>query len=267
MLVDACSSDTWLRQVAIACAATGGVASFHTALHLWGFPGVPPTTGKHVTVPHGRRIGAPQGVVLHRCRDIDRRDVVSHDGGFDVWSPPRSMVDAGGIVDLGGLERIVEYGLAQRMCTIHTVAEVCGRAWHPARQGSCALARILRSRPAWLRPVRSDYELRLERALRDAGFPQLVREHAVVLLDGRVVHPDLGIPAERFFVEVDHPTWHAGLDNAYDRERDLHVERAGNCVKRVPTTSIDDRLDDTVVMLAELRQRWLATLDRIPPAT
>jgi hypothetical protein len=31
-------------------------------------------------------------------------------------------------------------------------------------------------------------------------------------------------------------------------------------VKRVPTTAIDDRVDDTVAMIAELRQRWLPTL-------
>ena len=73
---------------------------------------------------------------------------------------------------------------------------------------------VLRSRPAWLKPVRSSYEQKLERALLDAGFPPLVREHPVVLLDGDEVHPDLGLPDERFFIEIDHPTWHGGLDNA-----------------------------------------------------
>jgi very-short-patch-repair endonuclease len=148
---------------------------------------------------------------------------------------------------------------------IHTVVEVCGRAWHPARPGSCALARVLRSRPAWLKPVRSSYERRLERALLESGFPTLVREHPVVLLDGGVVHPDLGIPQARFFIEVDHPTWHGGLDNAYDRARDLEVERAGNCVKRVPTRSIDERLDDTVALLVDLRNRRLGSVDASSP--
>lgn len=146
------------------------------------------------------------------------------------------------------------------MCTIHTLVEVCGRAWHPARPGSCALARVLRSRPADLRPVRSAYERRLERALLASGFPALARESRVVLLNGDVVRPDLGIPDEHFFIEVDHATWHGGLDNAYDRARDLEVERAGNCVKRVPTRSIDDDLDNTVAVLVELRSRWLNSL-------
>ena len=155
---------------------------------------------------------------------------------------------------------MVDHALAQTMCTVHTVVEVCGRAWHPARPGSCALAALLRSRPASLRPVRSTYERRLERALLASGFPNLVREPPVVLLDGHLVRPDLGVPEERFYIEVDHPTWHGGLDNAYDRARDLEVERAGNCVKRVPTRSIDDHLDDTVAVLVELRHRWLRSL-------
>jgi hypothetical protein len=266
VLVDSCSPARWLREVAVACAAIGGVASHHTALRVWGFPGVPPTNGKHVTIGHDRRVVAPSGVVVHRCRDIDECDIVQHDGGFAVWSPPRSLVDAGGIVDGAGLERMIDHALAQQLCTIHTIAEVCGRAWHPARPGSCALARTLHSRPAWLKPVRSSYEQTLERALLRAGFPPLVREHPVVLLDGDVVHPDLGIPNERFFIEIDHPTWHGGLDNAYDRARDLEVERAGNCVKRVPTTSIDARLDDTVAVLVELRRRWLRSPGAPAPA-
>lgn len=261
VLVDACCPRTWQRELAIATAVTGGVASFHTALQVWGFPGVPPSTGKHVTVPHGRRVATPPpGVTVHRCRDVDARDVVEHEAGFLVWSPPRALVDGGAIVNGEGLGRMLDHALGQRMCTIHTVVEVCGRAWHPSRPGSCALARLLRSRPAWLKPVRSSYERKLERALMDAGFPQLVREHPVALLDGGTVHPDLGIPDERFYIEIDHPTWHGGLDNAYDRARDLDVERAGNCVKRVPTTAIDDRLDDTVATLVELRDRWRRSL-------
>lgn len=123
VLVDACSTATWEREVAIACAATDGVASFQTALRVWGFPGVPPTTGKHVTVAHERHVVAPPGVLVHRCRDIDERDLVD-DRGFRMWSPPRSLVDAGDVVSLAGLDRMVDHALAQPMCTFHTVVEV-----------------------------------------------------------------------------------------------------------------------------------------------
>ena len=58
--------------------------------------------------------------------------------------------------------------------------------------------------------MRSDYELRLERAMRRRGFPGLARSTRVTLGDGSVVHPDLGIPEDGFFVEVDHLTWHGG---------------------------------------------------------
>ena len=76
--------------------------------------------------------------------------------------------------------------------------------------------------------VESDHELRLERAMRERGFPQLARGHRLELSTGEVIHPDLGIPEHSFFVEVDHLSWHGfRSETAYDRRRDLKMRVDG----------------------------------------
>lgn len=254
VLVDAASADSFLRRVAIACAATGGVASHHTALRIWGFRKTPPTRDVHVTVEWSRRVVAPPGVVVHRSTALDPRDVVRRPDGISVLSPPRALVDAGELVPPIDVESMVEQGLADERFTLHTIAAMCSRLWHPSRRGCCVLARVLSARAPWQRAVRSDYELRLERALRARGFPEIVREHPVRLLDGSVVHPELGVPEDRFYIEVDHRTWHSGMDAEYDSARDKQVRLAGNHVERVSDDAIDHRLAETVDTLWSLWQ-------------
>ena len=119
----------------------------------------------------------------------------------------------------------------------------------PARTaGSARFVEVLSRREVWRRPVDSDYELRLERAMRAAGFPPLTRQHPVRISPGVAVHPDLGIPDDGFFVEVDHLSWHGGrLETAYDRRRDLQLRAStGFHVERVTDVAIDHHLDETV---------------------
>lgn len=76
------------------------------------------------------------------------------------------------------------------------------------------------------------------------------------LRPGVVVHPDLGIPDDRFYIEIDHVTWHGGrVDVVYDKHRDRKVRLAGNLVERVTDEAIDNALDETVEDLWELWQR------------
>jgi very-short-patch-repair endonuclease len=89
--------------------------------------------------------------------------------------------------------------------------------------------------------------LRLERAMRRRGFPPLVREPRLVLSDGEVIHPDLGLPVDRFFVEVDHLTWHGRRRrSADDRRRDLKARASGFHVERVSDIALDEDLDGTI---------------------
>ena len=157
------------------------------------------------------------------------------------------------------LESMIEQGLDRHMFIAPTLWGVARELGRNARPGSRLFGSVLGARSAWTRPARSDYELRLERAMRQRGFPPLVRECPVRLPNGSVVHPDLGLPDDGFFVEVDHFTWHGGrLDTTYDGWRDRKVRITGLHVERVTDLAIDRELDETVDDLWALWQRHRA---------
>ena len=83
--------------------------------------------------------------------------------------------------------------------------------------------------------------------MRRRGFPPLTREHRLVLSSGEVIHPDLGIPADGFYVEMDHLTWHnRRAQLAYDRQRDLRARADGYHIERVSDVALDDDLTATI---------------------
>lgn len=248
--------DTFGRRVAVACGLTGGVASFPTAGRLWSFRKTPHDTDVHITVPWHRRIVARPGIVVHRSTLLPDSDIVRRRDGISLTSPPRTLFDAAGRVSPEALESMIEQGIDRRMFTIPTLWSVCRRMNRSARAGGTEFAAVLDARSTWRKPSRSDYELRLERALRARGFPELTREHAITIAAGVVVHPDLGLPDDGFFVEVDHLSWHGGrIESAYDRRRDVKVRLAGFHVERVTDIAIDHHLAETVEDLWALWQR------------
>jgi hypothetical protein len=247
VLVDTSSPQTLEQSVAIACAATGGVASFPTAGLLWSLRRTPRSDEVHVTIPWRRRTAASSGVVVHRSTWLPPGHVVTRAAGIALTAPPRTVFDAAGFVASDAVESMIEQGIDWGLFIVPTLWAACRELLHSARAGSHAFATILRSPPAWVRPVRSEYELILERAMRRRGFPPLVREHPLRIAPDIVIHPDLGLPADAFFVEVDHLTWHGGrVESAYDRWRDMQVRKTGARVERVTDVAIRTALDATV---------------------
>jgi hypothetical protein len=95
--------------------------------------------------------------------------------------------------------------------------------------------------------------------MRRRGFPPLVREHRLVLFDGEVIHPDLGLPNDNFYVEVDHLEWHGQRRrSAYDRSRDLKARASGYAIERVTDIALEHDLDATVEQLWIEWQRLIA---------
>ncbi len=186
-------------------------------------------------------------------------DIVHRRDGIDVTSPPRTVVDAAAFVSPEDLESMIEQGIDRRMFIVTTLSRVARQMPSSGSSGRASLERVLGSRDAWRKPVRSDYELRLERAMRRRGFPPLTREHPIDIGGGVIIHPDLGLPGDNFFVEVDHLSWHGGRhEGAYDRRRDTKVRLTGAHVERVTDVAIDHRLDETVEDLWRLWQRLRA---------
>ena len=238
---------TFQQRAAIASAITGGVVMYPSAGVVWYMRQTPRHSDIHVWVEHGRRVDAPPGVVVHRTTALPSADVVRRPDGIAVTSPPRTVFDAAAVVHAETLESIVEQGLQRGWFIIPTLWATGRRLRRRGRAGSGLFAAVLNSRPMWLKPVDSDHELRLERALRKRGFPPLTRQHPLEIEPGTVIHPDLGLPDDGFYIEVDHFSWHGGrYVTTYDHRRDRKMRRRGFQVERVTDTDLDLHLADAV---------------------
>jgi very-short-patch-repair endonuclease len=241
--------DTLEHRMAVACAATRGVICFPTAGEVWALRKSGRRPDVHIAIHDARKLDPLPGTCIHRSCNLLEVDIVRREDGIAVTSPPRTVFDAAWWLSDDDYESLVEDGL-RRYFTLPTLLAVGRRLRERGRPGSARFREIVVSRDPSLRPVDSDYELRLERALLKRGFPRLERQCRVELLTGQVIHPDLGLPSVGLYIEVDHRTWHDGrFDADYDNRRDLEVTALGHKVIRVSDVAIDRHLERTVEAL------------------
>jgi len=259
VLISTSWPDSLEHRMAVACAVTGGVVMFPTAGQAWKLRKSPRCRDVHVWVTGSQHARPVPGVRIHVTRHLPETDVVRRADGIAVTAPPRTAVDAAAVLNDDDLESLIEHGIDQGYFVVSTLERTGRAACCRGRAGSARFARVLSARPASRRAARSDHELRLERAMRRRGFPPLVREHRLVLHDGEVIHPDLGLPEHGFFVEVDHLTWHGRrATSANDRRRDLKARASGYHIERVSDVALDDDLRGTVNNLWIEWQRLIA---------
>lgn len=247
--------DTERGRMALACVATAGAVSLNTAARFVGFRRVIDDGLIHVTIPSTRRVELTglDHVVVHHSSDLPDSDLVAYPDGVRVTAPWRIVFDMAARVSDAVLESMIEQGLNEGWFTVAKLWSVAARLTGRGRPGSGRFLRVLSSRPAWRRPVDSDLELRLERALVATGLPEPSRQHPVSLRDGAVVHPDLSWPDIRLAVEVDHISWHGGrVDRQYDQRRDRQLRLVGWQVERIPDDEIRARLNEVAAEVAEL---------------
>jgi very-short-patch-repair endonuclease len=247
VLVSTCWPVTLEHQMAVGCAITGGVVCFPTAGLVWELRKSPRVPEIHLWIPNGRCVVKRDGLRVHRTRHLPDTDVVKRRDGIQITSPPRTAFDAAAWLTPDDLESLIEHGIHHPYFTVPTLWGLARRLCRSGRTGSTHFVAVLTARPIWRRPVDSDHELRLERAMRDRGFPPLTRGHRLHLSTGEVIHPDLGLPDSGFFVEVDHLSWHGfRRETAYDRRRDMKVRADGYHVERVTDTALDEDLEATI---------------------
>jgi len=223
--------------------APDAVLSGPTAGRIWGLRKVF-TDDVHILARrtiHVTTINAHQTDLL---RDAD----ITTQRELRVLRPARLLCDLAWHLDDAALESVFEQMLERRMTTVETVRRAARAFCAQGRPGSVRLARVIESRREWLRPADSDLELRLHRALSEAGL-ELERQ-VFVELDSGVVAIDLADRATRFGIEVDHVTWHHGrLDLERDKRRDRQLTRLGWTMSRVTDSDVDQRLAETVDQL------------------
>jgi hypothetical protein len=231
------------QAAALACAAGPDVVVSHiSAGREWGFRGLGGEAHLHVAIAGQNHRDLPD-VVVHRSHRIDPVDIVERSDGIRFTSPPRTVFDLASCFSDERLESIIEQVLHDRLSTIPTLMATAARLRQRGRNGSARIGRVLGSRPAWLKPVDSDLELRVERAIIEAGLPRPLRQHPIRVPSGELFRLDFYWPVEAEALEVDHVTWHGGkLDLTADKRRDRLLRRFGINTTRITDDDVRHRL-------------------------
>ena len=247
---------------AICLADPRAVITGRAAGRLWGVRKMGSSPTIEVRVPHFQHTLTGADVVLRRCPALPEVDIVLRDDGIRVVSPPRLLFDLAACLDDDALGSVVEQVLDQGWCTVPTLYDTGRRLARRARPGSARFIRVLDSRPAWAKPVDSDLEFTLLRALERAGVPGLVRQHRIQLPGGWTIHADLAVPSLQWAIPIDHVTWHGGrIDAQRDKQNDRQAHAIGWQVDRVTDDDVSRQLRATVAELVDAWDRRRRTFD------
>ena len=254
----ATSPETFESRCVAACLASPfAIVTGVAAARLWGFRHVWLPELPHLLVGHDCT-PITSGVVLRRSNVIDTTDAVTRADGITVASPPRAWFDCARDVDDDRFERLTEWVLDNHT-TLATLWRTTRRLQSKGRPGLARVNRVMSRRSDWQKPAGSGLELRVLRALEDRGI-ELVRQFALTLPDGQIIHPDGVDLAIKWALEVDHASWHAGRQEAQrDKVRDRGLRRTGWQTDRVTDHELDDDFDGTIDELVEIHRHRRAT--------
>ena len=200
----------------------------------------------HVLIHHGR---SPEleGVVVHRCRQIDAIDIVQRSDGIRLTSPPRTLFDSAGMIGESATASVMEQLLNERRCTFGTITDTVTRLYHPRRPGSTTMLAVIRSRPAWRTAMQSGLETLVLEEIARQGLPAPTTQFPMGLPDGIDIAIDFAWPRHRVALEVDHPAWHAGaLESHRDKHRDRKLMSIGWSALRLTDTDVATGLTEAI---------------------
>lgn len=196
--------------------------SHRSAAFVWGIREAEPDDVEVSVV--GRCCESRDGIVVHRIKAIDRRDLRHHE---DLWvsSPARTVLEVAAVGTHDELIDVIDQGLALRRFTPGDLKSVLAR--NRGRRGTARLADVIADETT-MAISRSRAEKALLRLIRDARLP--LPETNVKF--GRF-EADFVWHEQRLIVELDSPTFHGG-PGAFqrDREKDLVYRDAGYDVLR-----------------------------------
>ena len=247
------------RCAAVCAADESVVTSCFTAgslLHLrrCGNPRIHATTNR-LTKPLGRL------VVIHRTMTMPSTDIVVRPDGIRHTTADRLLFDLARHVNALTLESIAEQVVDLRLATREQIESTVRRLAVRGRPGGRRAREVLLGSSGGA--ADSHDEVVLLRALHSVGLVEFVRQPEVVLPNGDVVHPDLGVPSVGFYVEVDHPEWHSERAiSDYDKARDRQIRLGGDEVERVSSDHIRDDLNRVVREIRTLYLRRASQLRR-----
>jgi very-short-patch-repair endonuclease len=220
----------------LACGPTAAL-SYHAAGADWGIRRWEDRLIDVTVLGRGAR--SRPGLLIHRTRFLDSRDVRRHNG-IRVTTPARTLLDLADVLPDKGLRRAVRQAQALNLAQIPQIADVLTRA--NGRRGAKRLAALIADGPA---PTASDLEDLVLDVIDNGRLarPQINRRL------GRI-YPDLRWPEQKLTVECDGATWHEGkLATEDDAERQAHLEADGERVLRVSWQQAFSRPEQTLARL------------------
>ena len=209
--------ETWEQAALAAVLASGpeAVASHSTAGVLWGLPNVLHEVTFEVSTPRPRRVRQP-GVRVHRTMQfLEMEHAVRHQ--IPVTSVARTLVDLSGSMSVQQLGIATDFARRERELRLVEL-ERCVAGLAPARgRKPTRVHAVLRARLERHDETESGLEMRVLRAIVNAGLPEPVQQYQVHIGD-RWRRIDLGYPELKLAIEVDGWTHH-GLRSAFDADR------------------------------------------------
>jgi len=193
--------DDWQQRAMVACLAGPAktVVSHVTAAAVYGL-GKPPTE-PHVTVP---RDGSFRRIKNATVTETDLRPAErAVKDRLPCTSPVRTVIDCADVFDYDPLCDLVDSALCRKLMQPSRLIRAAETAWRSARGARRAgLGRLLEALEVWRSGAApgSPPEVKLQRRLKECGFPAATRQVEVYDKTGRLVaRADLGIVEWKLF--------------------------------------------------------------------
>jgi hypothetical protein len=210
----------------------GAFVSGPTAARLYGLRGMP-SSPVEVTIPETAHRRVPPWVRLVKTSWRDDEPQATRGDGLSVASPLRMLFGLARCLNQHRFERAAEDAWHLGLVTPPEAARYLAQV---RRRGLTGVARF----EAWVEvvarrsaPAQSGLEQYVVDLVHRAGLPDPVRQHALTLRTGDVIHLDVAWPEIRLAIEPGHTWWHGGdLRMRADQDRDRACAELGWLIVR-----------------------------------
>jgi hypothetical protein len=221
--------DTWQQRAVVACLAgpPGTVASHLTAAALYGLVKAPEQP--HVTISAASKGLRIRAAAVRRATLGPVEKAVTN--RVPCTAPVRTVIDCAELLDGEALCDLVDSALCRKLLRPGKLIEAAEAAFQDARgRRRVELGHLLEALEVWRSgaPPGSPPEARLQRRLKEWGFPPAQRQVEVYDGDGRfLARADLGIVEWKVLLEYDSDEHHGPRCWIADGERLDQVEAVG----------------------------------------
>ena len=218
--------NSWQQQAMVACLAgpPGTVTSHLTAAAVYGLAKAP--TAPQVTIPRDTSGARITGARVRRA-DLRSSDKAVKDR-IPCTTAVQTVIDCAEVLDREALCDLVDSALCRKLMQPSRLIKAAEAAWRSARKARRAgLGRLLEALEVWRSgaPPGSPPEAKLQRRLKEWGFPPAQRQVKVYGKDGRfLAKADLGIVEWKVLLEYDSDERHGPRFWIADDERLDRVE-------------------------------------------